>query len=341
MTSIRAAIVPVTPFEQNCTLVWCTATGEGVIVSTPAGDVERIEAAIDQVKMTPTAIWLTQPRRPRRRRGRHRGEPDTAVIGPHVRRSRLARADPGHRREVRHPRSEAVTRGPLSRRGRDADRGARDLRRAALPGPFRRKVVFVNAEERFALVGDVVFRGSIGRTDFPGGDHATLIASIRDKLFPLGDDLAFVCGHGPGSTIGHERAIQSVPALSPLSPRALLRAARATRIATASSSAPSLTILRSGVIPGARRSPHPPTTRRCARPRAARRRSRTSAGAVTSTTRQRKRRRASSTTPRDTLAITVRPASSASTTLAVRRRRDHARPTTGRKRTGRRASANA
>ena len=74
------------------------------------------------------------------------------------------------------------------------------------PGHSPGSVAFVNAGERFAIVGDVLFRGSVGRTDLPGGDHATLMASIRNKLLPLGDDIAFICGHGPTSTIGQERA---------------------------------------------------------------------------------------------------------------------------------------
>jgi len=74
------------------------------------------------------------------------------------------------------------------------------------PGHSPGSVAFFNADERFAIVGDVLFRGSVGRTDLPGGDHATLMASIRSKLLPLGDDVAFICGHGPTSTIGQERA---------------------------------------------------------------------------------------------------------------------------------------
>ena len=66
--------------------------------------------------------------------------------------------------------------------------------------------MFINQAARFALVGDVLFQGSVGRTDFPYGDHAALITAIKDKLLPLGDDMSFLCGHGPGSTIGAERA---------------------------------------------------------------------------------------------------------------------------------------
>jgi glyoxylase-like metal-dependent hydrolase (beta-lactamase superfamily II) len=80
------------------------------------------------------------------------------------------------------------------------------------PGHSPGSVVFVNAAQRFALVGDVLFRGSIGRTDFPYGDHAALIAAIKTKLLPLGDDFVFICGHGPMSTIGEER--QSNPFLA-------------------------------------------------------------------------------------------------------------------------------
>lgn len=206
MTSIRAAIVPVTPFEQNCTLVWCTATGEGVIVD-PGGDVERIEAAIDQVKMTPTAIWLTHGHV-----DHAGGAADIAasrtlpVIGPHVADRDWLAQIPVIAAKYGIPGLKAVTPDRFLDEGETLTVGRATFDVLHCPGHSAGSVVFVNAEERFALVGDVVFRGSIGRTDFPGGDHATLIASIRDKLFPLGDDLAFVCGHGPGSTIGHERA---------------------------------------------------------------------------------------------------------------------------------------
>jgi hydroxyacylglutathione hydrolase len=74
------------------------------------------------------------------------------------------------------------------------------------PGHSPGSVAFVNADARFAIVGDVLFRGSVGRTDLPGSDPAVLMASIRNKLLPLGDDVAFICGHGPASTIGQERA---------------------------------------------------------------------------------------------------------------------------------------
>ena len=74
------------------------------------------------------------------------------------------------------------------------------------PGHSPGSVVFFNKDMRFAIVGDVLFNGSVGRTDLPGGDHATLIRSINDKLLPLGDDIGFICGHGPGSNFGHERA---------------------------------------------------------------------------------------------------------------------------------------
>ena len=74
------------------------------------------------------------------------------------------------------------------------------------PGHSPGSVVFFNKDMRFAIVGDVLFNGSVGRTDLPGGDHATLIRSIHDKLLPLGDDVGFICGHGPGSNFGHERA---------------------------------------------------------------------------------------------------------------------------------------
>ena len=204
---LQAGIVPVTPFQQNCTLLWDDASKRGAVVD-PGGDLDRIEAAIAKTGMTVEKILLTH------------GHVDHAagaaelkeklggipIEGPHeadrflldsLTESALAFGMPGAR-NVRPDRwlaeGDTVT---------VADATFSILH---CPGHSPGSVAYVNAAQRFALVGDVLFNGSIGRTEgLPRADHAMLIGSIKDKLLPLGDDFAFICGHGPTSTIGHER----------------------------------------------------------------------------------------------------------------------------------------
>jgi glyoxylase-like metal-dependent hydrolase (beta-lactamase superfamily II) len=206
MPSIRAAIVPVTPFEQNCSLVWCETTMRAAVVD-PGGDLPRIEAAIAETKVTVERILLTH------------GHVDHAAGAAELAERLGAPVEGPHRADAALLASLAQVGAGYGIAGARAvapDRWLEDGDEVAIgearfavlhcPGHSPGSVAFVNVENRFALVGDVLFRGSVGRTDLPGGDHATLLASIRDKLLPLGDDLAFLCGHGPPSTIGAERA---------------------------------------------------------------------------------------------------------------------------------------
>ncbi|MBK5957860.1 hypothetical protein CCR97_06510 [Rhodoplanes elegans] len=205
MTRARAAIVPVTPFQQNCTLLWCEATKKGVVVD-PGGDLDQIEAAIAKAGIAVEGIWLTH------------GHIDHAggaaelkerlgvpITGPHrddlFLLERLAETGRGYGIEAR----DMVPDRWLEE-GETVSVGELTLEILHCPGHSPGSVAYVDRSQGFALVGDVLFRGSIGRTDLPGGDYDTLIRSITEKLLPLGDDLAFVCGHGPTSTIGHERA---------------------------------------------------------------------------------------------------------------------------------------
>ncbi|MFL9828465.1 MBL fold metallo-hydrolase [Rhodoplanes sp. SY1] len=205
MTRARAAIVPVTPFQQNCTLLWCEATKTGVVVD-PGGDLDQIEAAIAKAGIAVQGIWLTH------------GHIDHAggaaelkerlgvpITGPHrddlFLLERLAETGRGYGIEAR----DMVPDRWLDE-GETVSVGELTLEILHCPGHSPGSVAYVDRSQGFALVGDVLFRGSIGRTDLPGGDYDTLIRSITEKLLPLGDDLAFVCGHGPTSTIGHERA---------------------------------------------------------------------------------------------------------------------------------------
>jgi glyoxylase-like metal-dependent hydrolase (beta-lactamase superfamily II) len=205
-------IVPVTPFQQNCTILWDEADRQAVVVDS-GGDVERILAAIDQAGVSVGQIWLTHGHLDhaggaadlqdalRRRAGDIVGVP---IKGPDRRDEFLLQAleeqGRGFGVEMRN-----VMPDRWLREGDSVAFGEHRFDVLHCPGHTPGHVVFVNHAAKFALLGDVLFQGSIGRTDFPYGDHAGLIAAITDKLLPLGDDFEFLCGHGPGSTIGAER----------------------------------------------------------------------------------------------------------------------------------------
>jgi hydroxyacylglutathione hydrolase len=206
MQSVQAAIIPVTDFQQNCTLMWCTRTMRAVVVD-PGGDLPRIRRAIAEAEVTVEKIWLTH------------GHIDHAGAAAELRQELGVPIEGPHRAEeflLGHIAASGLKFGMFSARNVLPDRwlddgdavavGALTFAVLRCPGHSPGSVAFFNAQERFAIVGDVLFSGSIGRSDLPGGDHATLIRSIKDKLIPLGDDVSFICGHGPASTIGRERA---------------------------------------------------------------------------------------------------------------------------------------
>lgn len=200
-----ATIIPVTLFQQNCTLMWCETTRDAVVVD-PGGDVPDILAAIAKSKVQVRAIWLTHGHIDHVGGAAElRDALKVEIVGPHI-------AD---KYMLDHVVESGANFGMTGVRNFTPDRwlaegetvSVGNLRFDILhcPGHSPGSVVFFSKEMRFALVGDVLFAGSVGRTDLPGGDHAALIASIKDKLLPLGDDVGFICGHGPGSSIGHER----------------------------------------------------------------------------------------------------------------------------------------
>lgn len=206
-TPLRAAIVPVTPFQQNCTLLWDEETGAGVVVD-PGGDVPRILAAIEQTGMRPERILLTHGHID------HAGGASALrdalgglpMEGPDQRDAFLLAGLAEQGRAFGMVDAQPVTPDRWLAEGDEVGFGPHRMRVLFTPGHTPGHIVFVHEEARFALVGDVLFQGSVGRTDFPYGDTGALLASIRDKLLPLGDDVTFLCGHGPGSTIGRERA---------------------------------------------------------------------------------------------------------------------------------------
>lgn len=198
-------VIPVTGFQQNCSLIYNDDTKLGAVVD-PGGDVERIMAAIQQSGVTVEKILLTH------------GHIDHAGGAAELREKLAVKIEGPHKGDaamlLNLPASGARF-GILDARAVESDRllDDGDTVEAAgftfsihhAPGHSPGSVVFFSADNRFALMGDVLFKNSIGRTDLPGGDHATLLTSIREKVLPLGDDVMFLPGHGEASMIGQER----------------------------------------------------------------------------------------------------------------------------------------
>jgi glyoxylase-like metal-dependent hydrolase (beta-lactamase superfamily II) len=203
---LKAAIVPVTPFQQNCTLLWDEASKQGAVVD-PGGDLDRIEAGIKQTGMTVEKILLTHGHIDHAAGATELKEKlgGIPIEGPHDADKFLLDGLVEQGRAMGLLGARNVTPDRWLAEGDKVRVAGATFAVLHCPGHSPGSVVLVNAAQRFALVGDVLFRGSIGRTDFPYGDHDALINAIKTKLLPLGDDLVFVCGHGPMSSIGDER----------------------------------------------------------------------------------------------------------------------------------------
>lgn len=206
MGQLSAIIVPVTLFQQNCTILFDAETRRGVVVD-PGGEAGKIAAALEANKITIEAIWITHGHldhaggamEMKKRFG-------VSIIGPHVAdKFILDNIEASAQNYGAAGEMMNCTPDQFLEEGDGVSFGDHAFDVLHCPGHSPGHVVFYNKEARFAHVGDVLFHGSIGRTDFKGGDHATLISSIKDKLLPLGDDIGFICGHGPGGKFGEER----------------------------------------------------------------------------------------------------------------------------------------
>ncbi len=208
---LKAAVIPVTPFQQNCALLWDEDTGKGTVVD-PGGEVDRIMAAVAETGATVEHILLTHGHldhaggaadlRDALAAGRSVPPP---VIGPDERDRFLLEGLAEQAARFGIEGARAVLPDRWLSEGDEVEIGGAAFSVLHCPGHTPGHVVFVSAALRFALVGDVLFQGSVGRTDFPYGDGGALIDSIHRKLLPLGDDIVFLCGHGPGSSFGRER----------------------------------------------------------------------------------------------------------------------------------------
>lgn len=204
--SLKYRIIPVTPFQQNCSLIWCDESMKGAVVD-PGGDLDKIRRAIEEEGMTIEKILLTHAHID------HAGgtaelarELNLPIEGPHKEDEFWIQGLPMQAQMFGFPSPEVFTPDRWLNDGETVTVGNQTLNVLHCPGHTPGHVVFHHPESALALVGDVLFQGSIGRTDFPKGDHNTLIRSIREKLFPLGGDIRFIPGHGPMSTFGQEQA---------------------------------------------------------------------------------------------------------------------------------------
>ena len=204
-TPIKAVIVPVTPFQQNCAILWCEETRRGAVLD-PGGETGRLIEAVAERAIEIEKILITHAHIDHAGGAavlaRHFGVP---IEGPQREDRFLIDLLAAQGAQYGMPDCESFEPDRWLEDGDTVTVGAQSFAVRHCPGHTPGHVVFVHETARIAFVGDVLFQGSIGRTDFPRGDHAALIRSITTKLWPFGDDITFVPGHGPVSTFGEER----------------------------------------------------------------------------------------------------------------------------------------
>ena len=197
--------LPVTAFQQNCSLIWDEQTRQAAVID-PGGDLDRLLTQVDQLGLKLEQIWLTHAHIDHAggtgELARRQGLP---IIGPHPGDQFWIDALPQQSVMFGFPRAEAFSPTRWLHEGDTVSIGAYTLQVHHCPGHTPGHVVFSSPDLKRAFVGDVLFAGSIGRTDFPQGNFEQLIASIRGKLWPLGDETVFIPGHGPESSFGRER----------------------------------------------------------------------------------------------------------------------------------------
>lgn len=202
---MRYVIVPVTPFEQNCTIFWCEKTRQAAVID-PGGDIDRILDALAGEGLTLALILVTHGHID------HAGgvaalaeRTGVPIEGPHCDDAFWIDGMAQQSKMFGFPDVKGFVPSRWLQQGDKVHFGEVELDVLHCPGHTPGHIVFYHQASHLAQVGDVLFQGSIGRTDFPKGDHETLLRSIKEKLFPLGDEVEFIPGHGPMSTFGEER----------------------------------------------------------------------------------------------------------------------------------------
>lgn len=202
---IEVHVHPVTPFEQNCSILVCGATKEAVVVD-PGGDARGIAALLEQLGAKPVAIWLTHAHLDHAAATKELSELlGLPILGPHEDDRFWIELLPEQARMYGFPPARSFEPTRFLVDGETLEVGEEKFVVRHCPGHTPGHVVFHNKAARLAIVGDVLFDGSIGRTDFPRGDYATLIRSIKERVLPMGDDTTFLPGHGGTSTLGAQR----------------------------------------------------------------------------------------------------------------------------------------
>jgi glyoxylase-like metal-dependent hydrolase (beta-lactamase superfamily II) len=202
---MKAFIIPVTPFVQNCSLLCCEATAKAAVVD-PGGDLERILEAVQRAEVTVEKILVTHAHIDHAGGVAELAERlQIPIEGPHRDDQFWIQALASQNQMFGLSGARPFTPDRWLSQGDSVRFGDIELTVRHCPGHTPGHIIFFHAASRLAVVGDVLFQGSIGRTDLPKGDYKTLIQSIRQQLWPLGDDVTFIPGHGPTSTFGEER----------------------------------------------------------------------------------------------------------------------------------------
>ena len=211
MPDFKIAILPVTPFEQNCSLLWEEESKRAMVVD-PGGDADEIMANIDSLGLKVEILLLTHGHLDHvggamglKAMLETRDGVGVQIVGPDIRDKFLMDEVAASAAKFEMTGMANCTPDRWLAEGETVDLGMFHFDIYHCPGHSPGSLVYVEKKFRFAFVGDVLFCRSIGRTDFAYGDQAALVSSIRRKLLPLGDDIGFVCGHGPASSFGEER----------------------------------------------------------------------------------------------------------------------------------------
>ena len=205
MAILKAAIITVTPFQQNCSVIWKEDT-KIAAVTDPGGDLELIEKFIEDQNLTLSKIFITHGHLDHAAEAKALANKFNVVIeGPQIEDEFLTSTLETQGKAYGMPNAQNFVPDRWLNEGDQIELDGEKLDVYHCPGHTPGHVIFHHIESKLAIVGDVLFQGSVGRTDLPGGNMEALITAIREKLLPLGDDITFIPGHGPISTLGQER----------------------------------------------------------------------------------------------------------------------------------------